>query len=92
MFPDEVRQPAGLLHRTSWFKSMSGSHQFQRTRGSQRSRLIWDQEKPGATPGCPTIFITNRQIAQTDEQRAEDATRPVQFQLWRPFPDWSADL
>ncbi len=55
-FPDEVRQPAGLLHRSSWFKSMSGSHYFLRTRGSQRSRLIWDQEKPGATPGCPTTF------------------------------------
>ena len=56
---------------------------FYRTRGSQRTRLTWDQEKPGATPGCPTIF-PSRQIAQTDEQRAEDATRLVQFQLWRP--------
>lgn len=27
-----------------------------RTRGGQRTRLIWDQEPPGATPGCPTIF------------------------------------
>lgn len=64
-FPDEVRKPAGLLHRTSWFKSMLGSHYFLRTRGSQRSRLIRDQEKPGAKPGCPTLFIP-RQIAQTD--------------------------
>jgi hypothetical protein len=57
---------------------------FFRTRGSQRTRLIWNQEKPGATPGCPTIYYY-RQVAQTDEQRVEGATRLVQFQLWRPF-------
>ncbi len=36
--------------------------------------------------GVSDHFFTHRQIAQTDEQRAEDATRLVQFQLWRPFP------
>ena len=23
----------------------------------KESRLAWDQEKPGALPGCPTIFL-----------------------------------
>jgi len=36
----------------------SGAHvQFHRIRESQRTRLVWDQEAPGAAPGYPTIFI-----------------------------------
>jgi hypothetical protein len=46
---------SAILHRRS---QLHVGEPFFRTRGSQRTRLIWDQEKPGATPGCPTIFIT----------------------------------
>ena len=54
-FSCEVKQPAGLLSRSSWCESMRES-QFFRIRGSQRTRLTWDQEKPGATPGYPTTI------------------------------------
>ena len=29
---------------------------FLRIRESQRTRLVWDQDKPGAAPGYPTLF------------------------------------
>lgn len=35
----------------------SGAHvQFHRIRESQRTRLVWDQDRPGAAPGYPTNF------------------------------------
>ncbi len=46
-FPGEVKQPAGLLNRSSWCESMPGSHFIYRMRGSQRTRLTWDQESSG---------------------------------------------
>lgn len=36
----------------------SGAHvQFHRIRESQRTRLVWDQDRPGAAPGYPTISL-----------------------------------
>ena len=31
--------------------------QFHRIRESQRTRLVWDQDRPGAAPGYPTTFF-----------------------------------
>jgi hypothetical protein len=36
----------------------SGAHvQFHRIRESQRTRLVWEQDRPGEAPGYPTTFF-----------------------------------
>jgi hypothetical protein len=48
---------------SQWFASPPypvqawGARPVLRIRESQRTRLVWDQDRPGAAPGYPTIFI-----------------------------------
>lgn len=49
------RRASGL--QVHFIQCESGAHvQFYRIRESQRTRLVWDQDRPGAAPGYPTHF------------------------------------